>query len=87
MTVEFVPGYWMNETSGVLRPAVEAYLEERPMTPELVAAMKAYLRQWMAADWRGEAVAELRGMIDHIRDRDDISEWLSAALDRQIDPL
>lgn len=41
----FVPGFWMNETSGVLRPAVEAYLRREPMTPNQIAAMRAYLRQ------------------------------------------
>jgi hypothetical protein len=37
-----VPGYWMYETSGVLRPAIENYLNNRPMSPENIAAMRAY---------------------------------------------
>lgn len=56
------PGYWMHETSGVLRPAVEAYLNQRPMSKKQIAAMRAYLRQWIAApEWRGEEVERLRG--------------------------
>ena len=39
-----IPGYWMYETSGVLRPAVGAYLRAEPMTDEQIAAMRAYLR-------------------------------------------
>lgn len=41
------PGYWMNETSGVLRPAVEAYLNGTEMTPGQIVAMRGYLRQWV----------------------------------------
>ncbi|UEM11939.1 hypothetical protein J4G43_047120 [Bradyrhizobium barranii subsp. barranii] len=33
-----IPGYWMHETSGALRSAVEAYLGGRPMTDEHIAA-------------------------------------------------
>lgn len=32
MSVDGAPGYWMNETSGVLRPAVKAYLEHDELT-------------------------------------------------------
>jgi hypothetical protein len=38
------PGYWINETSGVLRPAVEAYLRHEPMTPAHVAAVRVPAR-------------------------------------------
>jgi hypothetical protein len=30
--VASAPGYWMNETSGVLRPAIEAYLNHDELT-------------------------------------------------------
>jgi hypothetical protein len=43
------PGYWVHETSGRQRPAVEAYLKGAPMTGEQTAAFRAYLRQWVAA--------------------------------------
>jgi hypothetical protein len=35
------PGYWMHETSGVLRPAVEAYLRDEPMTEAQIEATGA----------------------------------------------
>lgn len=64
-----IPGYWEHETSGVLRPAVTAYLRGDAMTPDHVAAMRAYLRQWIAGGWvsaDGE-VAELRASVDRER--------------------
>lgn len=82
------PGFWMHETSGVLRPAVEAYLGGEPMTPEHIAAMRAYLRQWIAAPaWIGPHIAELRAAIDGLTDRAAIERWLDAAIEAGIDPL
>lgn len=81
-----VPGFWMNETTGTLRPAIKAYLAGATMAPEQIAAMRAYLRQWIAAPaWRG--VDDLRTRIDELTDRAAISRWLDDALDIGIDPL
>ncbi len=80
------PGYWMYETSGVLRPAVEAYLSGGPMTPEQIAAMRAYCRQWINADWQGD-IEQLRRLVDHINSRPTLAAWLAAATDLGIDPL
>jgi hypothetical protein len=85
MTV--IPGYWMHETTGRLRPAVEAYLFNRPMTGEQIAAMQAYLRQWMAGDWIGEAVAALRLGVDGITTQAALRAWLTEASRAGIDPL
>lgn len=83
-----VPGYWLYETSGVLRPAVEAYLTGRPLSGEQIAALRAYLRQWIAADWRGGAeLAELRAAIDGLTNREAIKAWLDRAEPLGIDPL
>lgn len=83
-----VPGYWMHETSGVLRPAIMAYLLDKPMTDEQVATMRAYLRQWInAPTWRGPDVDELRRGIDALTSCEAIDEWISRALDAGIDPL
>lgn len=83
-----MPGYWMNETSGVLRPAVEAYLRNETMTPEHIAAMRAYLRQWiMAPAWMGPEVDELRASLDGLTTRGAITAWLDQAMDAGIDPL
>jgi hypothetical protein len=82
------PGYWMYETSGALRPAIVAYLQHEPMTDEMIAAMRAYLRQWiMAPDWGGPAVDALRAGIEGLTSRQAISRWLDIALDENIDPL
>ena len=81
------PGYWMHETSGVLRPAIEAYLTGKPMTVEHVAAMRAYLRQWMQGDWRGDGIKELRTRVDGLTSRQAIRDWLDLAEAEGIDPL
>ena len=82
------PAYWMHETTGVLRPAVEAYLHGERMTPDQIAAMRAYLRQWIADDnWEGPLIDPLRTMVNDIRTQTDISRWLDLADDAAIDPL
>lgn len=83
-----VPGYWMHETSGVLRHVVEAYLTGAPMTPEQIAAMRAYLRQWiMVPQWRGDEVNRLRREVDGLTSREAITLWLRVAEEEGIDPL
>jgi hypothetical protein len=82
------PGFWRNETSGVLRPAVEAYLKGEPLSLNQIAAMRAYLRQWMRkGDWRGERIEDLREAVERIRRRRDIDVWLQLAAAEGIDPL
>lgn len=80
------PGYWMAESTGVLRPAVEAYLHGEPLTPAQIAAMRAYLRQWIFADWGGD-VEDLRGGIDELTSRSAIAAWLDRAEQLGINPL
>lgn len=84
-----MPGFWMYETSGVLRPAVEAYLSHAPMTGEQIAAMRAYLRQWIDdPTWRGgSAIDNLREAIDTLNSRGEIRAWLELADQIGIDPL
>jgi hypothetical protein len=82
------PGYWMNETSGVLRPAVEAYLNRDEMTPSEIAALRAYIRQWIAGDFYPTPTLEtLRRSVDGLTDRQAIARWLAKALAEGIDPL
>lgn len=86
--VATTPGFWVNETSGVLAPAILAYLNGAPMTSGEIAAMRAYLRQWIGAPcWRGTFISELRESVDSLDTRRKISDWLDAALDAGIDPL
>ena len=82
------PGYWMYETSGVLRPAVEAYLYGDELTPQHIAALRAYLRQYINAPaWLGPEIDGLRDGIDSLHSRAQIATWLNKALDVGIDPL
>jgi hypothetical protein len=83
------PGYWVYETSGVLRPAVKAYLARDEMTPQEIAAMRAYLRQWIEKGaWaRDGVVEELKRDVDGLTSRLAIQAWLDKALDVGIDPL
>jgi hypothetical protein len=86
-TPSFV-GFWMNETGGVLQPAVFAYLKQEPMTLEQIALMRAYLRQWIASPyWQGPTIDELRSGIDSLITVPAIDRWLEAALHAGIDPL
>jgi hypothetical protein len=81
-----LPGYWMHETSGALRPVIEDYLHHRPMTDAQIAIMRAYLRQWIAGPaWRN--VEDLQQDIGGLTSRAEIEEWLNRALDAGIDPL
>lgn len=83
-----IPGYWKNETSGVLRPAVEAYLKGGPMTGEQIAAMRAYLRQWInAPGWVAPCLPELRADIDNLTTWTAIDRWIHRAYAWEIDPL
>ena len=82
------PAYWMNETSGVLRPAIVAYLKGLPMREDEIAAMRAYLRQWIVADcWAGPEVDDLRWRIDGLTTKKAIERWLDDAIKEGIDPL
>ncbi|HSR77787.1 MAG TPA: hypothetical protein VLN57_14495, partial [Xanthobacteraceae bacterium] len=61
----YAPGFWMYETSGTLRPAVEAYLKHERLTEANIAALRAYLRQWIAAPaWQGPGIEVLRADVD-----------------------
>ena len=83
------PGYWMHETSGVLRPAIMAYLTgTEPLTAGQVGALRAYLRQWIVSEaWCGTGIEDLRARIDGLDSRAAIRAWLHDALEEGIDPL
>lgn len=85
------PGYWMREMSGAARKAVAAYFHGC-MTPEDIAVMRAYLRQWiMSPVWKVEGeddpIISLRERIDELTSREAFSSWLAAAASIGIDPL
>jgi hypothetical protein len=87
----------MHETSGVLRPAVEAYLHGEPLTARQIAALRAYLRQWIGSpawDRNPHAtpedrvwLARMRARVDGLTSRQTIGNWLDDALKAGMDPL
>lgn len=82
------PGYWMDETGPILRPAITAYLHRRPLTSEQVEYIRAYLKQWIEfGAWAGAGVDELRRSVNAISDEAGITNWLRAAEKLGIDPL
>jgi hypothetical protein len=82
-----IPNHWRNEASGVLRPVVEAYLLGADMTPEQIAIMRVYLRQFMQAGWTGDGVPKLRRDVETLRTRADVEAWMRRANAMDIDPL
>ena len=89
------PKFWRFETSGVLKPAVEAYLEGKPPSISEITSLRAYLRQWIFSPvWdenpyvgAGNELQGLRDAIDSLTNRAQIETWLRKASDIGIDPL
>lgn len=90
------PRFWRDETSGVLRPAVEAFLVGMPLTTLQVATLRAYLRQWImspvwdanphnTADDRAR-LDQLRIRVETLKNRRAIENWIDDAGD-DYDPL
>jgi hypothetical protein len=90
------PGYWINETSGVLIPAVKRYLDGELQDAD-IPVIRAYLRQWIGASaWdanpyqdadSAKELANLRSRVDAISTRADLDAWLNTAIDMGMDPL
>lgn len=93
------PQFWMNEVSGRLHAAVQAYLEHRDdaLTPDAIGYLRAYFRQWVGSDaWdlnpaaddttRAE-LAALRAGVDGLTSAAAIDAWLEDADRFGIDPL
>jgi len=82
------PDVWMCETSGVLRPAVKAYLKAKPMKAKEVAAVRAYLRVWIfAPEFDSEGVEALRQTVDGLTSREAIEDWLALARKEWVSPI
>lgn len=81
--------YWMQETSGVLRPAVAAYLNDEPMSPYQIAILREYLEQWIKdPGWKDTANLHLlRASVGFLKTRQDLNHWLDTAMEDGIDPL
>jgi hypothetical protein len=86
------PGYWMFESSGVLKPVVLAYLDGRPLDQHGISIMRSYLEQWIIAPgWdhcaQSLELAELRQSVVGLTTQKEIADWLWRALAIGIDPL
>jgi hypothetical protein len=83
------PNYWMSETSGVLKPVVEDYLKGKPLAPEQVAIMRAYLWQWVKSPvWPPSGLLEaLRLRAAAIQTEEDVHSCINAAIEMDMDPL
>jgi hypothetical protein len=82
------PDFWMYETSGILRPAVRAYLKGKSMTAKDIAAIRAYLRVWIfSPEFAGDGVEALRRAVDELTSRKAIEDWLALAREQWISPL
>jgi hypothetical protein len=80
-------GYWMNETTGVLAPAVRRFLRHEPLSPSDIDLLRRSLAQWMGLPFTGPHIADLRALIPAISTRGDLEHWLDIALDAGIDPF
>jgi hypothetical protein len=86
--LEHAPKFWTDETSGTLQPAVRAYLTDATLTEPQIAAMRAYLRQWIQSPlWEGPGIQELRRSVDQLHTRAAIAEWVAIAVNAGLDPL
>lgn len=92
------PGYWRDETSGLLAPVVTRYLQgERALNASEIDILRRYFVQWACAsiwdtnphlDHEGEANLErLRERARAIRAISDVDRWREAALELGMDPL
>lgn len=82
------PGFWMYEVSGRLRPVIEDYLHGKDLTPDQIAMMRAYLRQWINAfGFFGPAIEDLRRRVDGLISQDAIDAWIADAVTAGADPL
>ncbi|MBA3948157.1 MAG: hypothetical protein H0X37_26855 [Herpetosiphonaceae bacterium] len=75
--VEKPPRFWMEEQTGVLSAAVEAYLDGQRLKPDQLAAIKVYLKQYVErAVLAGAAkVPLLVSKIDKIKSNGDLERF------------
>lgn len=88
------PGYWRDETSGVVADAVKAYLGGGELTEHQTRIMRLYLGQCINApiwdqnpEGASPELAGLRDSIGSLTNRAQIARWINRALDIGIDPL
>lgn len=91
------PKYWMQETSGVLKPVIEKLLAFTDLTHRDIAVLRLYFQQWVdspawdanphADDRSRRVLAELRSKARTLRTSHDVMDWVAAATREGMDPL
>ena len=91
------PKYWLFESSGALRPAVEAFLHGRDLTEPQIVLLRAYVRQWIdspvwdrnpaASPDSVERLVQLRADVAAIATREALKAWRLRAIAEGIDPF
>ncbi|HWQ14867.1 MAG TPA: hypothetical protein VNL77_18855 [Roseiflexaceae bacterium] len=87
--VERPPHHWMTETSGRLEQAVEAYFTGERLSPEHLALIKQYLRQYLErAVLTGDANrAALLRQLDALRTTRDIERFADEIAEYGVEPF
>lgn len=85
------PGYWMFETGGELRPAVERFIRGQHLSLRDIKLIRAYCCQWVGAPvWADNAAGDLERLRELARvltNREAIEAWVQLAEDFGMDPL
>jgi len=79
----------MHETSGVLRPVIEKYLNHQPLRDDEIATMRTYLRQWVGAPvWHpGPELDALRATVGDLKTVEALHGWCESAAYLGMDPI
>ena len=92
--MERSPPYWMDELSGQLRPAVEAYLDGGTLCTRHIAVLRLYLTQWIESPlWDRHPfldaahLSDLRRRAAGLKTHDDLDQWIVEAVEYGFDPL
>ena len=79
-----LPGYWMHETSGILKPVIHRYLNREPLDASDYQIMRAYLKQWVSCGaW--VCPADFAERIDGLTSYEALDNWLDDAIDLNMD--
>lgn len=91
------PGYWMHETSGVLKPVIQKFLAADDLTGREIHILRLYFQQWIdspvwdknphATESSRLALQKLRDDAKRIECVDDAMYWIHAAQHAGMDPL
>lgn len=92
------PKYWMQETSGILKPVIEKLLTApADLTERDIAILRMYFQQWVDSPaWDAnphenersrQALAELRSKARTLKTFREVKDWIATATREGMDPL